>query len=122
MNLRHILASKLLDFPSIRVAGEAAARRLAKTSSYNIAPRRILVAGWERSRLQDMIQSFADSTPENSHVTFILKQVPEEPSPPGRWGSCRFSYLQSENPTSIKALMVRGQKSAMPRAQCCFFP
>ena len=115
MNFGGILASKLLDSPSIRVAGEAAARRLAKTSSYNIAPRRILVAGWERSRLQDMIQSFADSTPENSHVTFILKQVPEEPSPPGRWGSCRFSYFQSENPTSIKALMVSEGPRSTPR-------
>jgi hypothetical protein len=53
-----------------------------------------------------MIKSFADATPENSHVTFIIKHLPEEPSPPSRWGTCKFSYVQSEHPTSMKALNV----------------
>ncbi|GAX83351.1 hypothetical protein CEUSTIGMA_g10776.t1 [Chlamydomonas eustigma] len=95
-----------------QVAGEAAALRLDKPNSFNIAPRKIIVAGWKRSRLQDMIKSFADATPENSHVTFIVRHLPEEPSPPSRWGTCKFSYVQSEHPTSMKALNDAGIKTA----------
>ena len=60
-----LAAVNLCSHQIFRAAGDAAAARLAKTNSFNIAPRKIIVAGWEPSRLQDMIQSFADTTPEN---------------------------------------------------------
>ncbi|GFH15274.1 uncharacterized protein HaLaN_11471, partial [Haematococcus lacustris] len=58
-----------------------------------------------------MVQGFADAAPEASQITFILRQVPD-PSPPSRVGGCRFTYLQADHPTSLRALLDAGIKTA----------
>ncbi|KAJ9533047.1 hypothetical protein QJQ45_018139 [Haematococcus lacustris] len=40
-----------------------------------------------------------------------LVQVPD-PSPPSRVGGCRFTYLQADHPTSLRALLDAGIKTA----------
>jgi hypothetical protein len=58
-------------------------------------------------------------------ITFIMRKIPEDPAPPGRLGGCRFSYIQSEYPTCMKALMVGGggeQGAKHPQAALALRP
>ncbi|KAL6752158.1 hypothetical protein V8C86DRAFT_618600 [Haematococcus lacustris] len=88
--------------PIYKVAANAASERLARPATYQPAPRKVIVAGWHAPELPDMVQGFADAAPEASQITFILRQVPD-PSPPSRVGGCRFTYLQADHPTSLRA-------------------
>lgn len=89
-----------------RSAAKAASERMARPTTYQAAPRKVIVAGWNCEELQDILECFADAAPDNSQITFVLRRVPEDPSPPSRVGNVRFSYIQSDHPTSIKALNV----------------
>ncbi|KAJ9532360.1 hypothetical protein QJQ45_010454 [Haematococcus lacustris] len=50
-------------------------------------------------------------TPPVATARVWLVQVPD-PSPPSRVGGCRFTYLQADHPTSLRALLDAGIKTA----------
>lgn len=67
-------------------------------------PKRFILAGWNASSLPDICAAFSCLAPEGSTVTLILPDIPEDA--PGWVGGVRFKYVQSSQPTSLKALQV----------------
>lgn len=68
--------------------------------------RHILITNWPVSGVPQLMESFSLFTPAGSQITFVLPE--EAPATwPSRLGSCRFSFVTTDNPTSVKVRQRR---------------
>eukprot|EP00879_Flechtneria_rotunda_P014393 GHRR01015040.1.p1 GENE.GHRR01015040.1~~GHRR01015040.1.p1 ORF type:complete len:1094 (+),score=407.36 GHRR01015040.1:691-3972(+) len=107
-------AANLLASPNSQLfttAATAACDRLQRERTYKSKARNILVANWPLASIPELMEGFSLFTPANSTITFTL---PGEP--PGAWptrlGSCRFNFICTDHPTSVKVLLEAGIKTA----------
>eukprot|EP00775_Hariotina_reticulata_P013760 gene13760-13879_t len=107
-------SARLMTCPSSQFydnAAASAAERLERERTYKSKARNIIVTDWPLSTTLELMEGFSMFTPAGSQVTFLTAE--EVPSTwPTRLGSCRFSFVTADNPTSAKVLSEAGIKTA----------